>query len=314
MDKKKNLIIGAAYNYDWNQLKYWVNSIKKTGFEGDVVIVGSNLKKDTIDKLTSRGVKLCLYGKQESNGDVVSQQAAAPHVERFFHIWNFLDSVGINEYGYVITTDTRDVIFQKDPVEWLQSQTISSSTDMGMIDHILVCSSEGMRYANEPWGNKNLLEAFGPFFHNKLKNKLIYNVGTIAGDYDTVRGMMLMIFQMSINRPIPIVDQAVFNFLINTDPYDRIAYKTSNFDAWAIQLGTSFAAVESGRGDLGKQYIFRLVDEYDKIYEDTQPKICENGYVSYAPNEEYDEKFVIVHQWDRVPSLAEKIETLYGDT
>lgn len=306
---KKSLIIGAAYNYDWNQLKYWINSIQKTGFDGDVVIVGSNMKKETIDKLTSKGVKLCLYGKQAPNGDVVAQQAAAPHVERFFHIWNFLDSVKPYEYEFVITTDTRDVIFQKDPVEWL-----SSSIDRDMMDHFLVCSSEGIRYVNEPWGNNNLLESFGPFFHEKLKNKHIYNVGTIAGDYATVRGMMLMIFQMSINRPIPIVDQAVYNFLINTDPYDRIACKTNNFEAWAIQLGTSLAAVTSGKGDLGAQYASRL-DEYNKIYEDTQPKICENGYVSYSSDdEEYDEKFVIVHQWDRVPSLAEKIETLYGDT
>jgi hypothetical protein len=304
---KKSLIIGAAYNYDWNQLKYWVNSIKKTGFDGDVVIVGSNLKKETIDKLTSKGVKLCLYGKQTPEGDVVAQQGGAPHVERFFHIWNYLDSEKFDDYEYVITTDTRDVIFQEDPVKWLSS-TYDHNYDL------LVCSSEGMRYLNEPWGNKNLLEAFGPFFHGKLKNKFIYNVGTIAGDYDTVRGLMLMIFQMSINRPIPIVDQAVFNFLINTYPYDRIAHKTSNFEAWAIQLGTSFAAVASGKGDLGAQYASRP-DEYNKIYEDVRPKICENGYVSYAIDDgRRDKKFVIVHQWDRVPSLAEKIETLYGDT
>jgi hypothetical protein len=305
---KKSLIIGAAYNYDWNQLKYWVNSIQKTGFKGDVVIVGSNLKKETIDKLTSKGVKLCLYGKQTPEGDVVAQQGGAPHVERFFHIWNYLNSVKFDEYEYVITTDTRDVIFQEDPVEWLSTTRVAHNYDL------LVCSSEGMRYLNEPWGNNNLLEAFGPFFHEKLKNKLIYNVGTIAGDYDTVRGLMLMIFQMSINRPIPIVDQAVFNFLINTYPYNRMAYKTSNFEAWAIQLGTSFAAVASGKGDLGAQYASRP-DEYYKIYEDRQPKICDNGYVSYAIDDgRRDEKFVIVHQWDRVPSLAEKIETLYGDT
>jgi hypothetical protein len=305
---KKSLIIGAAYNYDWNQLKYWVNSIQKTGFKGDVVIVGSNLKKETIDKLTSKGVKLCLYGKQTPEGDVVAQQGGAPHVERFFHIWNYLDPVKFDEYEYVVTTDTRDVVFQEDPVKWLSSA----------YDHnydLLVCSSEGMRYLNEPWGNNNLLEAFGPFFHEKLKNKLIYNVGTIAGDYDTIRGLMLMIFQMSINRPIPIVDQAVFNFLINYGPYNKMSYRTDNYDAWAIQLGTSLEAVASGKGDLGAKYASQL-ENYRNIYEDDQPRIDENGHVFHEHRVvgDPDRKFVIVHQWDRVPSLAEKIETLYGDT
>jgi hypothetical protein len=39
---KKDLIIGGASNYTWDQLKFWVNSIKKTGFDGDIVIVGTS--------------------------------------------------------------------------------------------------------------------------------------------------------------------------------------------------------------------------------------------------------------------------------
>ena len=31
----KDLIIGAYTNYNWDQIKYWVNSIEKSGFTGD---------------------------------------------------------------------------------------------------------------------------------------------------------------------------------------------------------------------------------------------------------------------------------------
>ena len=58
---EKDLIIGAASNYTWNELKYWVNSIRASKFEGDVVIVGTNMTRETIDKLTSEGVVLQLY-------------------------------------------------------------------------------------------------------------------------------------------------------------------------------------------------------------------------------------------------------------
>ena len=41
----KDLIIGGASNYTWDQLKYWVNSIKLSGFKGDIVLVATNIKK-----------------------------------------------------------------------------------------------------------------------------------------------------------------------------------------------------------------------------------------------------------------------------
>jgi len=294
---KKDLIIGAASNYSWDQLKYWVNSIKKTSFSGDVVIVGTNMKKETIDKLSEMGVILSLYGKQNDRGDVEAHHNGAPHVERFFYIWNFLET-STTEYNNVITTDTRDVIFQRNPSDWLDEYVLSSS---------LVASSEGMRYKNEPWGNKNLDDALGPFFHNKLKDNLIYNVGVLAGEAEYIKGLMLMLFQISINRPIPIVDQAMFNFLIDTPPYKNDTLFTNNMDAWAIQLGTTLPAVQSGKGDLGMMFK-QSPEKYLGIYEDNLP-IIENGIVkniAHVP-------FCIVHQYDRVDGLKEQIEKFYGE-
>ena len=53
----KDLIIGGASNYNWNQLRYWVNSIKKTGFKGDIVLVVTNMSAETVNKLTEEDVR-----------------------------------------------------------------------------------------------------------------------------------------------------------------------------------------------------------------------------------------------------------------
>lgn len=294
--EQKDLIIGGASNYTWDQLKYWVNSIRKSGFTGDVAIVGTNLKADTIKKLTDEGVILSLYGKQNANGDIEAPQNGAPHVERFFYIWNYLNTT-TEKYNNVITTDTRDVVFQSNPSNWL---------DDNMIAHFLVASSEGMRYRNEPWGNKNLLESFGPFFHDKLKDNYIYNVGTIAGDFNLVKGLLSFIFHLSVNRPIPIVDQAVYNFILQQEPFLMDTLFTNNSDAWAIQLGTTLGAVQSGKGDLGAMYQSNP-GNYAAIYEDNQPKV-KDGVVLTDDNKPY----VIVHQYDRVNGLREEIERIYG--
>ena len=293
---KKDLIIGGASNYSWDQLKYWVNSIRKSGFTGDVAIVGTNMKADTIKKLTEQGVILSLYGKQNANGDIEAPQNGAPHVERFFYLWNFLENT-VEEYGNVITTDTRDVVFQSNPSNWL---------DDNMIAHFLVASSEGMRYKNEPWGNQNLLESFGPFFHDKLKDNFIYNVGTIAGDFQVVKGLLSFIFHLSVNRPIHIVDQAVYNFILRQNPFNMDTLFTNNSDAWAIQLGTTLGAVNSGKGDLGAMFK-NDPNKYESIYEDNQP-VIDNGIVKTVD----DKPYVIVHQYDRVNGLREEIERIYG--
>jgi hypothetical protein len=291
----KDLVIGAASNYDWDQVKVWIKSLKNTGYTGDIAIVGTNMKRATIEKLMSENVILSLYGKQNEDGDIITPQNNAPHVERFFYIWNFLNTTK-EEYDNVITTDTRDVLFQSDPSQWLRDNVTSS---------LLVASSEGMRYKNEPWSNNNLLETFGPFFHDKLKERFIFNVGVVAGDFEYVKGLMLMIFQMSINRPIPIVDQAVYNFLLNTPPYNSDTLFVRCADNWAINLGTTVEAVKCGSGDLGLNFK-NNVDDYIKLFEDEQP-VIDNGIVKNSKGEPY----CIVHQYDRVRSTSEHVKNMY---
>lgn len=296
----RDLIIGGASGYTWDQIKYWVNSIKKSGFQGDVVLTGTDLKKETIDKLTENGVELALYGEKQENGDVTAHKNGVPHVERFFYMWNALNQTK-TDYRYIITTDTRDVIFQSNPSHWLESY---------LTLHSIVCSSEGMRYKNEPWSNQNLYQAFGPYFHNILKDGMIYNVGTIAGETRLMKSLFLLLFQLSINRPIPIVDQAVFNFITSIHPFSTETYFASNSDSWAIQLGTSIEAVKAGAGDLGKEIAAnpsKLI-EYQMKYEDVQPNIKVDGTVSNKKGDLY----TIVHQWDRIPDLKQKIEELYA--
>ena len=293
----KDLIIGGASGYTWDHLKYWVNSIKKTGFKGDVVLVVTNMSSETVNKLVENDVKVYAYGKKDDNGNIVNETNNAPHVERFIFIWDYLRK-NKDIYRYVIVTDTRDVIFQKDPTEFLKNKLSINS---------MVCSSEGLAYKDEPWGNKNLLDTFGPLVYDDLRDKMIYNVGTIAGYYEEVRDLLLQIFFQSVNRPIPIVDQAVFNFLINLHPFSGEILRTNNENDWAIQLGTTKMAIEAGAGDIGQivKQNPETMDKYLEVYQDIQPQI--DGDLVTNGNSPY----TIVHQWDRVPAIKTLVEKLY---
>ena len=298
---KKDLIIGNASNYTWDDLKYWVNSIRMCDFQGDVILTGTNMDRDTIEKLTDYGVQLHLHGREDEKGNIVSEEKGVPHVDRFFYIWNVMNNLK-DEYRYVITTDTRDVVFQRNPIEFIEDIKIISN------DYDLIASSEGMTYKDEPWGNSNLYQALGPFFHNKMKDKLIYNVGVIGGGFNDVKSLMLMIFQLSLNRPIAIVDQAVYNFILDIPIIKEKTFFASNYHSWAIQLGTTEEAVKAGSGDLGIQYR-QNPSVYDNLYKDHQPEFLEDIVVCASSSVPY----YIVHQYDRIPDLKAKIHAKYGD-
>lgn len=294
----KDLIIGGAANYTYDQIKYWVNSIKKTGFSGDIVLVATNMKNADLEKAAEQGVQILAYGQKDVEGNYVSNSGMAPHVERFFHIWNFLKSC--ETYRYVIATDVRDVVFQNNPSTYLE-KTLDYTFD-------LVAAGEGLRYRDEPWGNQNYLQAFGPFFHDRMKDQEICNVGVLAGRHRTINDLVLLILQMSINRPIAVVDQAVYNFILRLNVFHTETHYASNDEWWAVNLGTTLAAIASGAGDIGQQNDPTSQILYQAKYLVEQP-IIEDGIVYNSRGD----MFTIVHQYDRVTGLKEKIEEKYGN-
>lgn len=285
-----NCIIGASDRYSYNQLQYWVNSINMSGFKGDIIIIAFNMDIVTINKLLEKGVKIYGIGTQDFNSNLVYQFNRPVHVERFFHIYQFLREYGKN-YQFVATTDIKDVIFQSD---------ISIDLPNLLETKKIIIGSEGLRYCDESWGNQNLFETFGPLIYNDFKEKTIYNVGVIAGYSDYVKDLCLNIYLSAIDRPIQICDQAVFNVMIQSQPYLDIIHYTSIDDKWVVHMGTT--------NDPSKETIF------DPLLLNSKPiiKYNYNNNMSWVVNSS-DGEFAIVHQYDRNPTTKEIFQKYYGD-
>ena len=261
----KNLIIGGFTHYGINELKPWVLSAKEVAGDNDVVLVYGNASKETLDWLTGIGVKIA---------PMINVPNIPIHVLRFLSLYEFLHQN--NDYEFVVATDVKDVYFQSDPFEHLISEK-------------LIIASEGLKYKDEPWGNQNLYQAYGPYVYEKFKYNEIFNVGTFGGQAEYVKDMFFHIFTNAINRPIPICDQAVFNVLINTQPYKDIVTKTVS---WACEAGT--VADPTKINDFRPNLM---------CYEPT----FENGIVKYSHI-----VFPIVHQYDRVPEWKKFVMKKYN--
>lgn len=264
----RNLIIGGFTNYGINQLKPWVLSAKEVAHNTDIVLVTGHASQETIDWLQQQGI--IIVRMEDKPGIPI-------HVLRFLSIYDYLHN-NQNKYRYVVTTDVKDVYFQKDPFEQIEDNQIT-----------LIVASEGLAYRNEPWGNENLMQTYGPYVYEQFKDNQILNVGTFGGEFEYVKDVIFHIFTNAINRPIPIVDQAVFNVLMNTQPFLDIRYTTWD---WAAELGTVMdpSKIEHFRPHL-------LCDE---------PTV-KDGLVYYG-----EKLFPIVHQYDRVPFLKDIVAKRYG--
>jgi hypothetical protein len=269
----KNLIIGGFTNYNYNQLKPWVESIDESGFQGDKVLVFGNASEETLKQLSDRNFKL--IPMQNSNMPI--------HVARFLYIYEYLREHW-KEYNHVITTDVKDVYFQTNPTEWLE----------GRLDGFkIICGSEGIRYKDESWGDENLKQCYGEYIYNLFKDNEIYNVGVLAGKSEYIKDLVFNIFTNAVNRPIPIVDQAVFNVLINTQPYKDCTYFAKQYYGWACHAGTTVdpSKIERFRPNL------------------TEPEPHFKDGIVYSSN---GEPFCIVHQYDRVPEWKEFVMNKYN--
>lgn len=279
----KDLIIGASTGYNWDTLKYWVNSINQSGFDGDKVLVLMNCDIESVKKVIEAGFKVIGF-EQNEKGDLVYEHGRVPvHVERFIHIYDHLSR---NDYRFVITTDVKDVVFQQNPIPHLQKLLDESDKDY-------VFASESIRYKDEPWGDQNLLETYGQYIYDKFKHNTIYNVGVLAGRGHAIRDLTINIFTAAINRPIPICDQSTFNFMISQEPYRSTSLYMNSEDGWAAQLGTT--------ADPSK------IEQFRPFLLEAEPKMVD-GKVTTSEGKE----FTIVHQYDRVPEWRKIIEAKYA--
>lgn len=269
---QKDLIIGAFSNYDEYQvLKPWVQSIHDTGFRGDIVLIAVDAPKPLIDTLSENGVIVI---------PVTKQNDMMIHMLRFVYIYDYLNK-HVGEYRNVVSTDVRDVIFQKNPF------------DHYLMGSDIIASSEAILIKDEPWNRDNIIKNYGEYFYNSVKDKQVYNVGILAGTADHVCDLCFHIYQMSLGRPDWVADQAAYNVLIAHNPWKEFVYKAGLSEAWAIN------AHVTNKPDQMEQFSPFLLEGRPRM---------EDGLVV----NEAGVPFTIVHQYDRVPEWMEYFSKKYG--
>jgi hypothetical protein len=287
----KDIVIGAVTNYSWDKIKFWVNSLEASGFDGLKVMICYNLDYGVVEELTKRGFTVFGFKQNEAEHRL---EYSNPNfnicLDRFSHIWYFLNNLENKEqYRYVISTDVRDVIFQTNPSTWLEENMLDKEINVG---------SECIKFGDEEWNKNNMYLSFGPLIADNMKDKLVYNAGAIAGKFQSFIDFCNNIFLSSGGAPQHVPggggpDQAAMNVLLSMKPYSDITNFAKSEEGWAAQLAVM--------GDP------RKFDTMSKFI--TEPFCDIKDGTVYTSN---GKVYSIVHQYDRNPELTKAIEEKYA--
>jgi hypothetical protein len=279
----KDLIIGAYTDYNWDQIKYWANSIDRCGFTGDKVMIVYNSDAVTVQRLIDLNFKVWAFGQDPTTGNCIWQQDLIIVVQRFYHLWYYLEQLPANTYRYIISTDVKDVVFQTNPSQWLE-QNIANRQ--------VVASCESLCFKDEPWGADNMQGSY-PMAWNRIKDQPIWNCGVQAGTQDALRDLWLNIWLMCRAGDRPNPDQAAYNLLMNTQAWSNITLKSYSESGWACQAGTTVDPVK--------------INKFRPNLLEPEPKWTGSMSTTSTGN-----THAILHQWDRIPNWKLAIEQRYG--
>ena len=274
-----DLMLGLALNMTWKAVEPWAVSVRRSGFDGDVVLfVLPDAPADLVSNLVDLNITAQPLENIEFSNPLVPFGQYFPYVGRFLLTYRYLtEHPG---YRYVICSDVRDLVFFKNPSERLYQYMNTEDNKRDLIvtgENILHCNQLG----NMEWMRKGFKEV-----QDFLTNEEVYCSGLIAGVAEPVRELALSIYLMGreLSDTIWGVDQPVYNFLMH-GAYRYRAYVPSLQDGWCLNM-----AVPATIGDLTK-----MMDP--SIFEtDAEDKVKVDLY-----------RFAAVHQYDRISALAAEI-------
>lgn len=188
-----DLVIGIASSYTWYEIRPFVVSLRRSGYQGRAVLIrgfGPCDPVDPNDKMHRRDDEVPLVPKLEQYGIEVldiGEFDKHPILIRFPVIAKFIDD-NPDEFRYVLAVDTKDIVFQSDPTVWLANR---------LGDKRIAVASEIHTYESNGGNNRNIREAFGDAAYHEMKNEEVMNAGVISGWPRDVRDLLLQTYDLA---------------------------------------------------------------------------------------------------------------------
>ena len=147
---KRNLILGAIQNYNWDTIKCFFNSLDNANIKKcDIVMFVYNLNESVINEMKSYGIIIQEIPEEFWNMRINNY--------RYKLYADFL-SDKLNKYNMILSADVRDLIFQKDIFKYYDNHT----------NFLVIALEDGILTdpVNQRWMSSGTILATSKIFYN----------------------------------------------------------------------------------------------------------------------------------------------------
>jgi hypothetical protein len=288
-----DLIIGFAANFDWPALEPFAVSLVRSGYDGKKVLFAQKLTPLACGHLRDLGFELLPIPVLEFSDPKLPLGGYFAYVARFLLIHRYL--YDNPNYRFVVCADTRDVVFQSDPMVWLE-KNIGNAGLVAASEHIFHYDQQG----NTNWIMHDFKEVDA-----WMMSQVVYCSGLVSGRAEYIRDLSMGIYLMGrhISGTTWGADQPAYNAIMHQKAYADATLVPTMADAYCLNL------------------VVVAFEEYRKLLINAPPILkLESSSGSAVENPvgmwDYDlsdvRLFPILHQYDRMPSLAAQIRAKYS--
>jgi hypothetical protein len=291
-------IIASAYGYNIEQVKPWVESLKRTKFGGKVFVLVYNPQEESLLNYLKENDIFVMIGRLNGETNMATQ--------RFMDYVEILNSEFAKDVEGIITTDIRDVVFQSDPGVWFKHN---------IEDYGLMATSEGICFRHEDWNGDNLEAHFGKTRFLKFADYETLCSGIIAGRREPIIQLFKTVYELAFfsNDPHAFIDQIFYNIAIY-EIYSEITKIVPASQNWCANLGTLKAIPENQpEWSTASRSAYNSFERNRKNKTFVEAMKCKvpqmkDGKI-YADN---GKPFAIVHQYDRYQPWKEILLQKYS--
>lgn len=203
----KTAVIGLAAHYGVAELAPFVSSLRRSGYDGDVILLTYGCTADTAAFLRANRVRMLPFNSLAAMPMSMNSSRMYRYLDWFIEL--FLNESDQLPYGRVLLTDVRDVVFQGDPF---------TRTPSGRVEFFL----ESDRLIGNCPINRDWMErAYGAAVAQELANRPVSCAGTIMGAPDGLLEYLIYMVRDLVSVPpqhrFSGVDQAIHNHILARD-------------------------------------------------------------------------------------------------
>jgi hypothetical protein len=279
-------VLGYIHEYRWGTIAPFVNSLRDTGYSGEICLFASGIDGETQTTIQTKGVKILdsPFRKSPFRNWMAKRWEVlktAPFFIRRRILKSILESVMLRHflyeeylsrhgknYRHVLLSDVRDVVFQDNPFTNIACGGVHFFEE-----------AVGRTIASEPYNSGWMRALFGEKVFSEFAEKPIICSGTILGESRALAAFMSHLIRILATVRVfqPYGDQAAVNVAVRRYKNNEI-YIHKNGESAVLTMGIMPLSdiCLDGRGRIVRPdgQVIPVLHQYDR-----HPSVCRKAAV-----------------------------------